>query len=275
GDVPVTIVFSFPRSVAPATIFNAAELFEQQAEEEGVLRVPQIMPGSGFIAFDGIAGRDDVSINRFVETFFQKYLQRSDVHPDAWTPILVHDPHEVRAKLTEVAGDKYTYAELDDFSDLIARTLRGAPETSKTERRGPLSQTGYVESSQDRLAQYGVQPAALADVLRARNIITTGGDFETGQSRVIINPSGQFESRAVIGDVVVAKTSAGAPVYLRDLVKIVPGYQSPATYLNYYTWHDPAGHWRRSRAVTLAVYMRDRQQIANFGMSIDKKLEQL
>jgi multidrug efflux pump subunit AcrB len=274
-DVPVAIVFSFPRSVAPATIFNAAELFEQQAEEEGILGVPQIMAGSGFIAFDGIAGKDDLSINRFVETFFQKYLQRSDVHPDAWTPILAHDPHEIRARLTEVAGDKYTYAELDDFSDLIARTLRGAPETSKTERRGLLSQTVYLEYSQYRLAQYGLQPAALTDALRARNIITTGGEFETGQSRIIINPSGQFESRGVIGDVVVAKTTAGAPVYLRDLVKIVPGYQSPATYLNYYTWQDPAGHWRRSRAVTLAVYMRDRQQIANFGVSVDKKLEQL
>src|SRR5262249_58958306 len=89
------------------------------------------------------------------------------------------------------------------------------------------------------------------------------------------NPSGQFESRNVIGDVVVAKTSAGAPVYLRDLVKIIPGYQSPAQYLNYYTWQDPTGHWTRSRAVTVGIYMRDQQQIAKFGASVDNKLEQL
>src|SRR5438132_11952841 len=82
-------------------------------------------------------------------------------------------------------------------------------------------------------------------------------------------------SREAIGNVAVGKTSTGAPVYLRDLVKIFPGYQAPATYLNYYTWQDPTGQWQRSRAVTLAIYMRDQQQIANFGQSVEETLSQL
>src|SRR5262245_14655163 len=274
-DVPVAIVFSFPRSISAATVLDPAALFEQQADEERTLRVPKLISGSGFVAFDGIAGTDDISINRFVESFFQKYLQRLDVHPDAWTPIVVHDPGEVRSKLTEAAGDKYSYADLDNFSDLIGRTVEGAPETSKVERRGLLPQAVYLEYSQYRLAEYGLQPADLSQALGARNIITTGGDFQTGERDIIINTSGQFENRNVIGDVVVAKTSAGAPVYLRDLVKIIPGYQSPAQYLNYYTWQDTTGHWTRSRAVTVGIYMRDQQQIAKFGASVDNKLRQL
>jgi multidrug efflux pump subunit AcrB len=275
GDVPVVIVGSFPRSISPATVLDAAELFQQQLEEERILREPQILSGSGFIAVDGIAGKNDASIKRFVEIFFQTHLQRLDLHPDVWPPLIVHDPHDVRAKLTEVAGDKYSYGDLDNFSDLIARTIEGAPETSKVERRGLLPQVVYLVYSQYRLAQYGLQPADLSKVLGARNIITTGGEFETGERQVIINPSGLFENRKVIGDVAVARTSTGAPVYLRDLVKIIPGYQSPANYLNYYTWQDPTGRSRRSRAVTLGIYMRDQQQIAKFGMSIDNKLEQL
>src|SRR5258707_6444960 len=274
-DVPVTLVYSFPRSISPATMLDAVQLFEQQAEQEGVLRAPQTIPGSGFIAVDGASDKDDASINRFVGTFLQKQLQRADLHPDGWTPIIIRDPHDTRAKLTEVAGDKYSYADLDNFSDLIGRTVQGAPETSKIERRGLLPQVVYLEYSQDRLAEYGLQPAALAQVLRARNIIAPGGAFEAGQRQIIINPSGQFESRDAIGEVAVAKTSTGAPVYLRDLVKIFPGYQSPATYLNYYTRQDPAGQWQRSRAVTLAIYMRDEQQIAQFGQSVDGKLAQL
>ncbi|MCU1248679.1 MAG: Multidrug transporter AcrB [Edaphobacter sp.] len=46
-------------------------------------------------------------------------------------------------------------------------------------------------------------------------------------------------------------------------------------YLNYYTWQDADGHWRRSRTVTIAIYMRDENQIAKFGESIDAKLAQL
>src|SRR6202795_2873746 len=274
-DVPVTIVYSFPRSISPETMLDAVQLFEQQAEEEGILRGPEAISGSGFIAVDGISGKDDASISSFVEAFFQKQLQRADLHPDGWAPIIIRDPHDVGARLTSVAGDKYSYADLDNFSDLIARTVQGAPETSKVERRGLLPQVVYLEYSQDRLAEYGLQPAALAQVLRARNIIAPGGEFETGQRQIIINPSGQFESRDAIGEVAVAKTSTGAPVYLRDLVKIFPGYQSPATYLNYYTRQDPTGQWQRSRAVTLAIYMRDQQQIAQFGQSVDGKLAQL
>src|SRR6266566_2602691 len=274
-DVPVTLVYSFPRSISPATTLDAEQLFEQQAKEEGILRAQQVILGSGFIAVDGVSDKDDASISHFVEAFFQQRLQRSDLHPDGWSPIIIRDPRDAGAKLTNVAGDKYSYADLDNFSDLIARTVQGAPETSKVERRGLLPQVVYLEYSQDRLAEYGLQPAALGQVLRARNIIVPGGAFETGQRQILINPSGQFESRDAIGEVAVAKTSTGAPVYLRDLVEISRGYQSPAQYLNYYTWEDLEGRWQRSRSVTLAIYMRDQRQIATFGQSVDRKLAQL
>ena len=88
-------------------------------------------------------------------------------------------------------------------------------------------------------------------------------------------PSGQFESAQSIGDVAVSATSQGAPVYLRDLVQISRGYQAPAQYLNYYTWRDSNGRWQRSRAITLAIYMRDKQQIARFGGSVNSKLSDL
>ena len=271
-DVPVAIVYSFPRSISPATMLDPVQLFEQQAEAEGILHAQQVISESGFIAVDGVSDKDDASIKRFVEAFFENQLQRSELPPDGWTPIIIRDPQDVRANLTNVAGERYSYADLDNFSDLIARTVQGAPETSKVERRGLLPQVVYLEYSQERLAEYGLQPAALGQILRSRNIIAPGGAFETDQRQIIINPSGQFESKDAIGKVAVAKTSTGAPVYLRDLVKIFPGYQAPATYLNYYTWQDSAGQWQRSRAVTLAIYMRDQQQIAQFGQSVDEKL---
>src|SRR6267143_1663023 len=203
-DVPVAIVYSFPRSISASTMLDAVQLFEQQAEDEGIVRRPQVVPGSGFVAVDGVSDKDDASINRFVEAFFQKQLQRSDLLPDGWTPIIIRDPQEARAKLTNVAGDRYSYAELDNFSDLIARTVQGAPETSKVERRGVLPQTVFLEYSQDRLAAYGLQPAALGSVLSARNIIAPGGAFETGQQQIILNPSGQFENIDAIGNVAVS-----------------------------------------------------------------------
>src|SRR5580692_1566142 len=273
---PITIVYSFPQSLSLSkTIQDAGQLFEEQAERAGILRASQLILGSGFIALDGVSTANDASIRNFLRTFFQTRLQRSDLHPDAWDPIIVRDPQETREQLAKVAADKYSYADLDDFSDLVARTVQGAPETSKVERRGVLPQTVYLEYSEARLAAYGLQPAALGNVLSARNIIAPGGAFETGQQQVILNPSGQFENIDAIGNVAVSASSTGTPVYLRDLVQISRGYQSPAQYLNYYTWEDTKGQWQRSRSVTLAIYMRDQRQIAAFGQSVDQKLAQL
>jgi len=272
---PVSIVYAFPDSVSPTVVASATAVFARRALEAGVLDGATQIRGTGFIGLDATTRQDDASIQAFIAEFFANQLQRSELHPDAWSPIIVHDPADTRARLSEVAGDKYTYGQLDDFSDLIARTVQGAPETSKVERRGVLPQVVYLEFAQDRLAAYGLQPADLGRLIQARNIIAPGGVFETGDRQITLTPSGQFEDPKAIGDIVVATAAAGAPVYLRDLVDISRGYQSPASYLNYYTWQDSGGRWRRSRAITIAIYMRDQEQIAAFGQSIDAKLAQL
>jgi multidrug efflux pump subunit AcrB len=77
-----------------------------------------------------------------------------------------------------------------------------------------------------------------------------------------------------IGDVIIGASSSAAqsPVYLRDLVDISRAYQSPVRYLNYLTWADEAGTWHRSRAVTIAVQVKDGAQIDAFGKGVDAKL---
>jgi multidrug efflux pump subunit AcrB len=272
---PTAVVECFPQSVSAKEVLDSAHLFQEEAQRAGIIGDSEIVQGSGFIAIDGLSTAEDAAVRNFIQRFLSERLKRSELHPDVWEPVVIHDLSETQSKLTTVAGDKYSYAELDDFSDLIARTLQGAPETSKVERRGVLQQTVYLDYSQDRLAAYGLRPTDLSKVLSARNIIAPGGTVETGERRVTLIPSGKFDTAASIGDVAVSASAVGAPVYLRDIVEINRGYQAPAQYLNYYTWHDAKGNWQRSRAITLAVYMRDRKQIARFGQSIDERLSQV
>ena len=272
---PVAVVDCFPQSISAREVLDTSYLFQEQARTTGIIRDSEIIQGSGFIGVDGVSDADDSTIQAFIWRFIVERLKRSEVHPDTWDPAIIRDPTETQTRLANVAGDKYSYAELDNFSDLIGRTVQGAPEVSKVERRGVLSQTVYLDYSQDRLAAYGLRPADLSKVLSARNIIAPGGTVETGERRVILTPSGQFDTARSIGDVAVSATSEGTPVYLRDLVQISRGYQAPAQYLNYYTWRDANGHWQRSRAITLAIYMRDKKQIARFGQSVNSKLSEL
>src|SRR5258708_20448427 len=114
-----------------------------------------------------------------------------------------------------------------------------------------MAQGVYLEYAQDRLAAYGLQPAALGSVLGARNIIAPGGAFETGQQQVILNPSGQFQNINAIVDVAESTSSVGAPVFLRDLAEISRGSQGPAQYVNYHTCEDPKEQSLHTRSLTL------------------------
>jgi multidrug efflux pump subunit AcrB len=271
----VAVVYSFPESISTRIAIAAAQGFVDSAQKTGLVSQPVLLDGPGFLAMNAVSKSSDSEIAEFIQRFFRERLRESEIHPDAWQPIIVRDLSEIPAKLQAVAGDKYSYAELDDFTDLVERTLLGTPQASKVERNGVLPEVVYLAYSQDRLASYGFRPSDLSNILSARNITAPAGSFEAGRSNVILNPSGLFPDEKVIGDVIIGTSTNGEAVYLRDLVDVSRGYQSPAQYLNYYTWRDPSSGWHRSRAVTLAVYMRSGEQITQFGSAVDAKLREL
>src|SRR5439155_27263087 len=126
-----------------------------------------------------------------------------------------------------VAGDRYSYRDLDDFTDLMQRSLQTVPSVARVTRAGVLGQRVYLEYSQERLASYGLQPGDLAGLLQARNAILPGGVLERGGRRLTLEPSGEFKSAAEIGDILVGAGTGDSAVYLRDLVDIQRDYESP------------------------------------------------
>jgi multidrug efflux pump subunit AcrB len=192
--------------------------------------------------------------------------------PDVWQPAVIRNPDDAQARLDTVAGDEYSFRELDDFTDLIKRGLTGVPQVSKILISGDLPRWINLEYSQFKLASYGITSSQISQVLAARNIVSPGGELETNGRNLIVLPSGEFRNEKNIGDVIVGKSATGTPLYLRDLVTITNGYQDPARYLNYYTVRDSAGGWQTHRAITSAVQMRSGEQIHAFGENVDRQL---
>jgi len=269
---PVSIVYCFPAAVPVDSVERALRFFVREAEARRLLHKIVFAHGPDFVAADGFTDSSDSEIYAFGRVFVQLRLHESEIHPDAWPPLLVHDPAEFGPLLAANAGNKYTYHQLDDFTDLLSRALRGAPEVSRVDRSGVLSEQIYLDYSQERLASYGLQPSNLKSILNARNITLPGGALEAGSKNIIVDPSGEFTTPDEIGNVIVGSSSFGAPIYLRDLVDIRSGYQSPARFLNFYTWRDSGGVWRRTRAVTLGVQMRKGEQVGQFSKDVQAML---
>lgn len=273
GSQRVALVFGYPRTLAPDLARGPIELFAQSSKGAGLWRDPRRIEGPGFIGLDGETAAGDAEILAATHSFIAERLRAADFHPDLWRGILIRDPAGAREALAATAGDKYSYAELEAITDLIARTLKTSPLVSKVGRSGLLEERIYLEYSQERLAAYGIRPSQLPDILEARNTTAPGGSLEVGGKKLTIEPGGGLQTEHDLGDVLVP-TAGGKSLYLRDLVGIGRGYETPS-FLNFYSRFDKNGVWQRTRAVTLAVQMRSGGQIAEFGHDIDRRLADL
>jgi multidrug efflux pump subunit AcrB len=240
--------------------------------EKGLAHDIRWYNGPGLAVLDIATSVTDNGLHAELVDFVKGRLRLSEMSPDIWDPVIIRDPATTQAKLSAVAGLQYTYRDLEMFTDEIARTLQTLPLVSKVTRWGVQRETVFLEYSQERLASYGIQPWKFKEVLAARNITQTGGLLEFAGKNLIIDASGEFTSEKELGDAIVGSTKAGAGAYLRDLVDMDRGYESPPQNLNFLTVKDSSGAWQRMRAITLAVNMRTGQQIGKFSAAVDTAL---
>jgi len=268
----VTTLFCYPSSVSPESIERPFRIFAAQLQQDGAARDVRSVSAGGCSGIDFATAKSDAEIREFGHQFVEKRLQEYDFHPDAWGPILIRDPKSTKDRIAEVASNRYSYRQLDDFTDLIQRTLQRVPEVAKVQRVGVLPEEFYLEYSADRLAANNLQPSKIKDILAARNVTAPGGLVQSSSRNVLIDATSEFKSTGEIGNVLVGASSTGVPLYLRDLVETSRGYESPRRYLNYMVSREGNGEWHRNRAVTLAVQMRSGEQIGKFGVAVDKAL---
>jgi multidrug efflux pump subunit AcrB len=273
SDMPrATLVISFPTDINTRVIRRVSERALRYFDGLTGTGDARLLDHPGFIGIDLATTLDDATLLARLDEFTETQLRISELHPDVWPPAVVRDPADAQARLTAVAGNRYSHRELDRFTDQMQRYLQRLPIVSKVTRVGVLPEQVHLEYSQERLASYGLQASLLSTAIAARNITAPGGVLEVGGKNVSIDPSGEFSNEQQIGDVVVATSAAGSPVYLRDLVDISRDYQSPPQFLNYLTTRDGSGRFARSRAITLAVNMRRGAQIADFADQMDREL---
>ncbi len=267
-----TLVIGLPPSLTKRQMEWARDEMARQIRREGLAATPTPLEGQGFIGLDMPGDVDDKAILASARRFVEERLQSTGFQVDIRQPVVIRDTGEIASRLSGVAGDRYSYRELDDFTDLIMRTLQTVPMVSKVSRYGVLKESVFIEYSQERLAGYGLQPSKLGELLRSRNVTLPGGQLEVEGKNLGLNPSGEFKNEGEISDLLVTTSATGSPVYLRDMAEISRGYESPPRYLNFYHSRDPQSQWQRSRAITLAVQMRPGEQIARFGEAVDEAL---
>ncbi len=278
----VSLILCLPLNVDKRLLLLAVPRFEEALRTLRAGEDSRLLDGPGFVGIDFASHSDNSALLKVLEQFRIDNFGDSPIHPDAWAPFVVRDPSQIGEYLNSVAGDKYSYRQLDDFTDTIskgllavARTADGPPLVAKVTRSGILNEKVYLLYSQERLASYGLKPASLQNLLSARNITYPGGQLTVGQKSVVLNPSGEFKTETEIGNVTIGVTPYGAPVYLRNVVDTVRAYDDPPQFLNYYCRRNDSGKWERTRAISISIQMGKGEKIGRFASSVDVALDNL
>jgi multidrug efflux pump subunit AcrB len=265
------VILCFPTALNPLPLHRLANRFSAFATSTGV-RQATVVTGAGFVAVDGEVVGGEARWRQLMRQFLDAYQHTSSFHPDVWAPFVVTDPGSSLERLRAVRGDRYSYRQLDDFTDAIARRLRGVDRVSKVTRSGVLGERIYLDYSQQRFAQFGVGVSTVREALAARNVESPSGALEAQGRNVAVDATGEYESEDEIGDTFLTTSSTGTPVFLRDLGEATRDYEEPPRYLNTHTWRDSTGDFQTSRAITLSIQMRTTEQVAAFSRAVEAAL---
>ena len=230
----------------------------------------------GSVVVIRLSTRGDASaLGPSVRRVWEELPQRADIHPDVWDPIVITPNVSLVDVLEREAGPKYSYRELDDFSDRIEKAIRIAPEASRVTRVGVIEEQIEARYSQNRLAAFGIIPAAISGVMQSRNTTLPAGTVNAEGRELALEQTGEFRTLADIDKAVFTQTANGTPVYLRDIGSVHRGYQHPARLLSYYTWRDEGGRWLRGRAIAVSTEMKKGEQIDRFGTAVRARVEEI
>lgn len=123
-------------------------------------------------------------------------------------------------------GEGFSDAELRDFADDVRQQLLRVKDVAKVEQFGVQDEKVWIEVSQKRLAQLGLDFNAVLQQLGAQNAVESAGVIQSPQDMVQVRVGGQFTSVEQLRAMPIRGTS-GAQLRLADIAEVRRGYVEP------------------------------------------------
>lgn len=122
-------------------------------------------------------------------------------------------------------NDGYEPKELETYADRLRNELIRLQDAAKVELTGVLERRVFIEYNDAELANYQLSANELKNIISATNIIIPAGEIGIEDERVILEPSGSFESIQNIEEMLIP--IGQETIFLKDIAKVYEDYISP------------------------------------------------
>ena len=190
----------------------------------------------------------------------------SDLPDGAIGPAVNDDFGKLFGIIVTVTGEGYSYAGIEAVAGEVRDELLRIESVADVELYGVQEERIFVDYDNARLAELGLAPLQLRAILEGANMIMPGGSLGTGAERIVVEPTGNFESVYDLRRTVVTLPGRSETVYLEDLAAISRGYVDPPEN-RVFTSGAPA--------LAIAISMRDGGNVVALGDGVARELARL
>lgn len=128
------------------------------------------------------------------------------------------------------ADEGYTYDDLRNWAQKIKTELSPVPGVQKVYLFGEQTQVVNVKISIPKLANLGIDPNAIQQVMQTQNLLVNTGDINTGNYQLRLRAEGTYKDIQDIRDQLIV-TKSGGEVRLGDIATVERGYMDPTSNL--------------------------------------------
>jgi multidrug efflux pump subunit AcrB len=202
----------------------------------------------------------------------------ANLPPGAGRPDVSDDFGDVYGFVLAVTGDGYSDAELEKYVKFLKKELSVIKGVARVELWGVQDKCVYVDLSESRLAELGVPPGVIKNILNRQNMVVDAGNVDVQAVRPRFDVGGAFQSPKDIENVTLPASLFG-PVrptaqrarpnelyFLGDVATVRRGYQDPPRWQMRYNGRPALG---------ISLTHVAGSNIVDLGRAVDQRLHEL
>ena len=257
-----TVVSQFPGASPERVEQLVTDKVEKVAQELPELKEVTSTSRTG-LSVVSVSLKDEVSPEKLQSVWdrLRRKLSRIQGLPSGVNPNLNDDGiGDVYGIVVGLTSDGFSYSEMKEYADDIKDDLIKLPDAAKVELGGVQEERVFVEFDNTRLKEYGLSASKLQQSISATNILSSGGQINVGDERIILEPTGNFDSVEDIQNMLIPVGNGSQLVKLGDITLVSKGYIDPP---------DQIVRVDGKEAITMHVNLKEDKNIVYLGEAVN------
>ncbi len=190
-----------------------------------------------------VTPREDIPATEIAYLWYQVRKKIADIRlsmpPGAIGPFFNDEFGDTYSLLYAFSGEGFNYAELKEVVDSARQQILRVKDVEKADLIGMQDEKIYVEFSDKKLAELGLDMASVTQILQTQNSMVPAGTVITPQQNLSIRLTGSFDSVTSVANLPIR--IKGRTFKVSDFAKVTRGYIDPAEFKMRFNGKDAIG----------------------------------